>query len=332
PRKHLSFMLTDYISKFRGRRILVIGDVIADHYIRGRVTRLSPEAPVPILQVEEDQWLPGGAANVAKNITALGARADLVGIIGDDEAGVRVSAMLAEDKLLRPHMMVEKKMPTILKTRCIAQGQQMLRLDREVVGSPSAATLRAAETCITKLMKSCDGVILSDYGKGFLEPDFIQRLIAMAGKNDVRVFVDPKGHDYMRYRGATALTPNQGEAALASKIPIVDDESLNKAAKVLRKQIACDILVITRGAQGVSVFPRSGKSILLPAKAREVFDVTGAGDTFISVFALGLTAGASPADAAALGNFAGGVVVARHGVATVTQDELRAAAQKEEKT
>lgn len=322
-------MPTSYLPKFRDQRILVIGDVIADHYIRGKVSRLSPEAPVPILQVEEDQWLPGGAANVAKNITALGARAELVGLIGDDEAGVRVKEMLAQDKLLKPHLIVEKRMPTILKTRCVAQGQQMLRLDREVVGAPSAGALKQAEARIARLMPSCDGVILSDYGKGFLEPSFIQRIVALARGNGVRVFVDPKGHDYSRYRGATVLTPNQGEAAQASKIPITDLDSLNRAARILLKQIGCEILVITRGPQGVSVFPKNGKSVLLPAKAREVFDVTGAGDTFISVFSLSLCAGASLSDAAALGNLAGGVVVARHGVATITQDELRAAAQKD---
>ncbi|MCC6545580.1 D-glycero-beta-D-manno-heptose-7-phosphate kinase [Candidatus Sumerlaeota bacterium] len=322
-------MITDCLSKFRGLRILVIGDVIADHYIRGKVSRLSPEAPVPILHVQEDQWLPGGAANVAKNITALGARAELVGLIGDDEAGERVRAMLAQDKLLKPTMIVEKRMPTILKTRCIAQGQQMLRLDREVVGAASPATMAKAQARITTLMDTCDGIILSDYGKGFLEPDFIQRIIAAARKKAKRVFVDPKGHDYARYRGATAMTPNQGEAAQASKTPINDVESLTQAARILLKQVGCEILVITRGPQGVSVFPKRGKSILLPAKAREVFDVTGAGDTFISLFSLGLCAGASLEDAAALGNLAGGAVVARHGVATISQDELRAAAQED---
>ncbi len=321
--------LIDLLPKFAGQRVLVIGDVILDHYVRGTVTRISPEAPVPILKVEEDEWLPGGAANVARNITALGARAEMIGIVGDDDAGRKVHELLTEDKHLVVSLATEKSLPTILKTRCIANSQQMLRLDREVVRPPAAKTAEAVMKRIEKGMKNADAVILSDYGKGLLQPALIQQIIKAAAARKLRVMVDPKGHDYARYRGVTVLTPNQKEASDASKIIISDVTSLTKAAAVLHKQVGSEAVVITRGSNGVSVFPKRGKPVFIPAKAREVFDVTGAGDTFISVLTLSLCAGATIADAAALGNLAGGIVVGRHGVATVSPAELRTACEQD---
>lgn len=315
--------LSEHLTQFPKRRILVIGDVILDHYVRGSVTRVSPEAPVPILRVEEDEWLPGGAANVARNLTTLGARADLVGLVGKDEAGATLTRLLRADRLLRAHLISEKNHPTIRKTRCVAQGQQMLRLDREVVKPPAPATRTAAMRAILRLMATADGVILSDYGKGFLQHDLLRDIIAAARKRKLPVLVDPKGHDYTRYRGVTVITPNQKEAAEAAGTPIHDEDSLTAAARVLLRNVASDAVVITRGAHGVSVFPKRGKPAHIPAKAREVFDVTGAGDTFIAVLALALCSGGDIRDAAALGNLAGGIVVGLEGVACVSPEALR---------
>lgn len=320
-------MLTHLIDSFPRLRVLVIGDVILDHYVRGTVARTSPEAPVPILHVQREEFLPGGAANVARNLTALGARVDLLGLVGRDEAAGHLRTSLEQTAGLKPHLLTEAGRPTILKTRCVAQGQQMLRLDREETHPASDATCAAALARVEKLLTKCHGIILSDYGKGFLRPDFLQAVIARAREAGVRVVVDPKGRDYARYRGVTTLTPNQKEASEASGVTITDDASVAEAARRLQKTIAGEAVVITRGAAGVSVFPRRGRASHLPAQAREVFDVTGAGDTFIAVFTLGLLAGGSWAGAAELGNLAAGIKVGRAGVATVSAEELRRASE-----
>lgn len=316
-------MLTDIIDRFARQRVLVLGDVILDHYVRGSVSRTSPEAPVPILNVEEEEWLPGGAANVARNLVALGARVELMGLVGTDEPGRILRDRLAACPGLVPHLVEDPARPTILKTRCVAQGQQMLRLDRETV-VPAGPALRAeAFSRAEALLAQVDGVILSDYGKGFLHPELIAQVIAAATRRGVRVLVDPKGRDYARYRGASVLTPNQKEAAEASGIAIADNDSAAQAAAVLQRTVEGEAVVITRGASGVSVFPASGAPHHLPARAREVFDVTGAGDTFISAMGLALFSGGTLPEAAELGNLGGGFVVGLAGVATISADELR---------
>jgi len=322
--------LAQYIDRFRKQRLLVVGDAIVDHYIRGSVTRTSPEAPVPILAVEDEEWLAGGAANVARNITALGARAEFVGVVGEDGPAARLAQILAEDSLLGAHLLRERGRPTTLKTRAVAQGQQMLRLDYEVTRCISDATREKALGKIRAMLPKCGGVILSDYGKGFLTPELARQIIDAASAAGRPVFVDPKGSDYARYRGATVLTPNQKEASEASHIAIADNDSAARAARVLHRTVKGDTVVITRGAHGISVFPRRGRPTHIPARAQEVFDVTGAGDTVICVMALGLCSGAGIAEAAALSNLAGGIVVGIPGVARVPADRLRAAAELED--
>jgi D-beta-D-heptose 7-phosphate kinase/D-beta-D-heptose 1-phosphate adenosyltransferase len=323
--------LARFLDQFSRQRILVIGDVILDHYVRGSVSRTSPEAPVPILAVEDEEWLPGGAANVASNLVTLGARVDLYGLIGDDEAGARLRTIFRETSRLQATLFTEPGRPTILKTRAVAQGQQMLRLDRERITPVLPTTAQRALAALAKGLAAgrWSGIILSDYGKGFLEPFFLQQIIAAGHAAGVPIFVDPKGSDYARYRGVTVLTPNQKEASEASGIAIRDDATAAGAARRLQATVRAEAVVITRGAGGVSVFPRRGKPVHMPARAREVFDVTGAGDTFLSVLALARFSGAGWAEAAELGNLAAGIVVGMVGVATVSPEALRNAVETE---
>lgn len=317
--------LLAHIEAFSRRRVLIVGDLILDHYIRGSVSRTSPEAPVPILHVEEEEHLPGGAANVAKNVTSLGGRAEIIGVAGNDEAGQTLHRLLTESAGLKPHLVIDNARPTTLKTRCMAQGQQMIRLDREIAEPVSDNVMRKALALVEKRIAHCDGVILSDYGKGFLREDFLQGVIALAKERGLKVLVDPKGRNYRRYRGASVLTPNQKEASDESGIAVVSAESAAAAAKTLQKMVDGEAIVITRGAAGVSVFPRRGRPSHISAQAREVFDVTGAGDTMIAALGLSLFSGAPLGDAAAIGNYAAGIVVGLAGVATVTAEQVRRA-------
>jgi len=313
------------IERFAKLRVLVAGDLILDHYLHGSVLRISPEAPVPVLNVEKEGYLLGGAANVARNLSSLGARVELVGLRGKDEFGVMLEKLIAADPLICPRLVSDPSRPTTLKTRCIANGQQMVRLDREVPHPVSGRTEDRVIAALTSRLAVCNAIIVSDYAKGLLSKRVLDELIARAREAGKPLFVDPKGDEYRRYRGATYLTPNQKEAQEATGVKITDEESLRRAGRALLKQVAAEAVFITRGPKGVSVFPRTGKPIHMPARAREVFDVTGAGDTFIAVSTLAVAAGGSLADAATLANAAAGVVVGHAGVAAVKLAELRKA-------
>ncbi len=315
--------LAEIIEQFAGRRVLVVGDAILDHYVIGDVSRTSPEAPVPILAVAGEQWLPGGAANVARNIASLGAKVTFVSACGADESGDRLLSLLAETLAIKPVFQRGRDRPTTLKTRCVAQGQQMLRLDREVAGPLPSATAEKLAKSVEREMKRSDGVILSDYGKGILTPALIARIVSVARNQGIEVIVDPKGSNYRQYKGVTLITPNRREAEQASGVMIHDDTSTGDAARTLQKQIGGKAIIITLGAHGVAVFPQRGKPLRISARAREVFDVTGAGDTFIATLALARFSGATFSRAAELGNAAAGIVVGRSGVATITGDELK---------
>lgn len=314
--------LTRIVREFPRRRVLVVGDLILDHYIHGIVTRVSPEAPVPVLLVDHEEYLPGGAANVARNLADLGARVEIFGLCGNDDNGRILLDLLKRADRIRPVLLKDPQRPTIVKTRCMTQGQQMLRLDREVATELSDALAERLLAGLAKSMPKVDGVILSDYGKGLLTNGTIASVMSLAADHGKPVFVDPKGYDYRRYRGATVLTPNLREAQEASGVRISDDASLAEAARVLHRHVRGESIVITLGPRGVAVFPRRGKPFQEPAVAREVYDVTGAGDTFISVSALSRLCGASHREAVQLGNAAAGIVVGRVGVATVEPQEL----------
>lgn len=318
--------ITSLLDQFPRQRVLVVGDVILDHYIRGAVSRTSPEAPVPILAVEGEEYLPGGAANVAMNVVSMGGRVDLVGLAAKDPSGKTLRELLGEIPGLKAVLVEEKGLPTIEKTRCMAQGQQMLRLDKEVVRPPSAGTVEQLKKRISSLMDKATGVILSDYGKGLLQPELISWIVTESHRRGLKVVTDPKGRDYSRYRGVDMLTPNQKEASDASGVTVVDEATSAEAARLIQKSVRANALVITKGPSGVSVYPKGRPSRHIPARAREVFDVTGAGDSFIAAMGMALFGGASFAEAAEVGNLAGGIAVGHVGVVSVSLQALRSAA------
>jgi D-beta-D-heptose 7-phosphate kinase/D-beta-D-heptose 1-phosphate adenosyltransferase len=315
-------MFERIIKKFSGVRILVVGDIMLDRFIWGDVSRISPEAPVPVVVVDKETFLLGGAANVVNNIYSLGGKASLCGVIGDDEMGQKVIQRLSEMGIERSGISIEPGRQTTVKTRIIAHQQQLVRIDRETTQHPKVSTLRSLSEYLKRNIKSFDGVILSDYGKGLLTRGVVRDVIRKARQTGKLVMVDPKIKNFFFYREATVVTPNTTEASSASRISITDEASLNRAGRNLLKRLRCDALVITRGEDGMAIFEPHQKPFLVPTEAREVYDVTGAGDTVIGTMALALGAGASIRRAAELANHAAGIVVGKVGTATVDQEEL----------
>jgi len=300
----------------------VFGDVMLDRYWFGDVERISPEAPVPVINVTHSEERPGGAANVACNITALGASCTLLSAIGNDESGRALSGML-KGKGIDSNLKFDGSMQTTVKLRVLSRNQQLLRADFET--APGGEILAACLDEYTKALSSVDAVILSDYGKGGLR--HIVSMIEQARKANVPVMVDPKGHDYARYRGATLLTPNLKEFEQVCG-PSEDGEELARKAFALRKSLDVDALLLTRSEHGMSLFGGDNSVIDSPARAREVYDVSGAGDTVISAITVARCAGLDDHDALAFANAAAGVVVGKLGTATATLDEVRAALEE----
>jgi D-beta-D-heptose 7-phosphate kinase/D-beta-D-heptose 1-phosphate adenosyltransferase len=286
-----------------------------DEYWFGDSARLSPEAPVPVVKPASTEQRAGGAANVALNVAALGARGVLAAIVGRDEHGERLGSLL-EQRGVRCELVRSATLPTIHKLRVLARRQQLLRIDAEQSLAPAAAELGAR---FAQLVRQADAVILSDYAKGTLSR--VAELIAGARAASVPVLVDPKGTDFERYRGAYALTPNRGE--FEAIVGSCEDESdLLRKGEALRAELDLELLLVTRGEHGMTLFERGAPPLTLPAQAREVFDVSGAGDTVIALLGAGVASGLSAADAAALANLGAGIVVGKIGVATVSRSEL----------
>jgi D-beta-D-heptose 7-phosphate kinase/D-beta-D-heptose 1-phosphate adenosyltransferase len=307
--------MTLTVPPFENATVLVAGDVMLDRYWFGPASRISPEAPVPVVRVDEIEERPGGAANVAVNLASLGVDARLVCVTGDDEAAARLDALLAA-RGIRLRRLARAGAPTVTKLRVLSRNQQLLRLDFEQAldeGAPEAL----AEAFESEL-SAADVVVLSDYGKGSLGA--VRRLIEACRRLEKPVLVDPKGTDFDRYRGATAITPNQGEfEAVVGACP--DDDTLVRRARALMETLEVEYLVITRSERGMTLVS-AAEVVHLPAEAREVFDVTGAGDTVIAVAAAGVGLGLPMATAAALANLAAGIVVGKLGVGDVTPGEL----------
>jgi rfaE bifunctional protein kinase chain/domain len=300
-------------------RILVVGDVMLDRYWFGDVSRISPEAPVPVVRMTRTEDRPGGAANVARNAAALGAQVSLLSVIGQDEAGDCLQRLLAQSEI-DAHLFRDPALQTTLKLRVIGRSQQLLRVDFEK--RPQADTLAAKLQTFAELVRDHDLVLLSDYDKGAL--DHGDQMIALARAAGKPVLVDPKGDDFSRYAGASILTPNRGELQ-----DIVgrwrSEEDLKARIDALRAELQLQALLLTRSEEGMSLFTDAGVTHE-PARAREVFDVSGAGDTVIATFAVMLASGADEAEAMAWANLAAGIVVGKLGTAVATIDELRAAA------
>jgi D-beta-D-heptose 7-phosphate kinase/D-beta-D-heptose 1-phosphate adenosyltransferase len=310
------------LESFGKRKILVVGDIMMDRFIWGKVSRISPEAPVPVVLVEKETFHLGGAANVVNNVHSLGGHATICGVVGNDETGQRILNELDQKGVNIRGLIIEEGRQTTAKTRIIAHQQQVVRIDRETTDSLRPSTLRDLRRFIDESLKGFDGIILSDYGKGLLTKELIKTIIHRAAETKKFVMVDPKLKNFFFYRGATVITPNTGEASAAAGVPITDLSSLKRVGKTLLKRLRCRVLVITRGEEGMALFEANHDPYLVPTVAKEVYDVTGAGDTVIGTMALAMAAGFGIRDAARLANHAAGIVVGKMGTATVTREEL----------
>lgn len=319
-RKHLR----EILERLPHLRLAVIGDCMLDRFLWGRVDRISPEAPVPVVRLEGETRKLGGAANVANNVRALGARVALFGVAGEDEAGGDLVRLLAEREIGTEGLLRVAGRPTTLKTRIIAHNQQVVRADSES-DEPLSALQGAELLGRLDALGPFAGIIVSDYGKGVLSDDLLARVIELGRGSGAVVTVDPKNGDFRQYRGATSLTPNQKEAGAACSLAIVDEASLLRAGWMLLERTAADAVLITRGEQGMALFERGGIVHQLRTEATEVFDVTGAGDTVIAVYTAALAAGAGHAAAASLANHAAGLAVRELGTVAISGADLAAA-------
>ncbi len=305
------------VERMRGRTILVVGDLMIDEWIWGAVTRISPEAPVPVVAVTEHSFTLGGAGNVANNLVALGARVEFVGTVGDDVFAVDVRRMLREEAVDDRGVFTVSDRPTTRKTRIVAHNQQVVRADWEDAAPLSAPDRTRIAAHVRERAAACDAVILSDYAKGLLSAD-----VVAAARACSLVLADPKPQNLELFAGVTCVAPNVHEAEAASGIKITDDASLERAGARLLEILRCKYVVITRGEHGMSLFGAQGERLTIPSVARKVFDVSGAGDTVIAVLCLALAGGASIELAMQLANFAAGAVVEKLGTATASGDEI----------
>ena len=316
--------LIDAVARLGAGRILVVGDAMLDRFVYGSVTRISPEAPVPVLAITRETAVPGGAANVAHNATALGGSAIFASVIGDDRDGSDLAVLVGEDPRIEPWLLTETGRITTRKTRYISSGQQMVRADRETISPIGEAAGEKLVKLITGSLTAGDVLVISDYAKGVLAGDLPLRLIEAAHVAGAIVIVDPKGTNYGRYRGADFITPNRKELAEATGKRIDTEERIVEAAESLLHQNSFGSVLVTRSEDGMSLVSRNGTHHF-PAEAAEVFDVSGAGDTVIATLALAISVGIDPLDAVRLANVSAGIAVAKVGTAKVRPEELREA-------
>lgn len=317
--------LQECIDGFSSARVLVVGDIILDEYVWGEVSRISPEAPVPVVEVRNETRLLGGAANVVNNMVSLGARPVLCGVVGDDEEGRLVLERISEMGLSGAGIAVEPGRPTTRKTRIVAHNQQVVRFDREVRRQITQRSVRMILRTVRECGSDLDAVVVSDYGKGVVSGSLMASLLAVAEELKIPVAVDPKPPNFPFYKGAFVITPNHHEAAAFCGFGVSDPKGLLKAGKKMLRDLNCSAVLITRGKDGMSLFERGGRVTHVPTVAKKVFDVTGAGDTAISVFSLGLARGLDLPSAALISNYAAGIVVGEVGTTTVKAGELKAA-------
>ncbi len=314
--------LRQYLQRFPQASILVVGDLILDHYVMGRVSRISPEAPVPVVHVESESLRLGGAANVFNNILALGGKADLCGVIGSDESGRLLMKELGNKRSSRGGVVIDHDRPTTRKSRVIAHNQQIVRYDIEGRSELKVALRQKLLRYVESRMRELSCIVVSDYAKGVVSSALMSDLIRLAALGKVPVIVDPKVEHFSYYKGVTVLTPNHLEAAQASGLHGDGDQTIDEAGAMIRQRLGCQSVLITRGEKGMSLYERNGASWHLPTKARQVYDVTGAGDTVIGTLALALAAGASIKTGAVMANYAAGIVVGMVGTATVSPKQL----------
>ena len=313
----MNINVTSLLNSFTDKHILVIGDVMLDKYILGSVDRISPEAPVPVVHIEKTDHHSGGAANVARNIHGLGGKVTLIGLVGMDDSGKQLKTILSEDEGISCQLLTEVQRETIVKTRIIAQGQQVVRLDKENVTAPSHDTIESLKQAISNSLDDMDGVILQDYNKGLFTKGLIQWIMDQTREKSLPVYVDPKKHHFSFYSGARLFKPNLSEFFTG-----IDDETdLEKAGESFRSQHGFDLLMVTQGEKGMSLFSKD-KFYQIDTKARAIHDVSGAGDTVIATFALSDVCGSPPNDSAWLANLAAGRVCEEVGVVPIDTNSL----------
>jgi rfaE bifunctional protein kinase chain/domain len=314
---------------FSRSRVLVIGDLILDQFVWGRVSRISPEAPVPVVEVDRETQYPGGAANVARNLREFSPHAAVLGMIGADANAQALKRLLTDEGIQIDGVQQDPEYHTIVKTRIIARHQQLVRVDREQKLRPTQAQFDRAIASIEGMLPDLDAVIVEDYGKGLIRQGFADEITARVRAAGKLLAIDPNPHNPLHWRGASVMKPNRSEAFAAAGRPhsepvdpVENDEAVQEVGRILIEKWACEILLITLGEQGMMLFRPGEPSYHTPTRAKEVFDVSGAGDTAIALFTLALTAGASASEAAEISNHASGIVVGKLGTATVSPAEL----------
>ena len=317
------------VLNFKKASVLVIGDLMLDEFIWGEVTRISPEAPVPVVWVKKESFMPGGASNVANNLRSLGAEVHVVGVVGDDENGAILRGELEQKGIRTEGILIDGSRPTILKTRVVAHHQQVVRIDKEKKERLSDAMIAEMTAYIESIIKDVDAVIIEDYAKGVITPALLRKVLPLARRYGKIISVDPKEEHFNYYKGITVITPNNHEAARAVGFEINDQATLKKAGMKLLSKLNCRMALITLGENGMAVFQKNKPMKHIPTVAQEVFDVSGAGDTVIASYTLSIASGADPIAAAHISNCAAGIVVGKVGIAVVAPEELLGRIKKE---
>lgn len=314
--------LIKLLSHANNKKVLVIGDIIIDEYIMGHVSRISPEAPVPVVEVQKQSYSPGGASYVASIVKELGAKAYLAGIIGEDSLGDHIKSELEGKGVDTSLIIKDSDRFTTLKTRVIANHQQVVRIDYEKKDILTSSVVDRILERIKSIVKDIDAVIISDYNKGVVNLRLLTQVIRMCRKYGVAIAVDPKPPHYLMYKKVDVITPNTYEAGMLSHVHITDEKSLKTAGRKLLSSLGCRAVLVTRGESGMTLFEKHGDITHIPTVAKEIYDVTGAGDVVIATLALGLAIKANMKESARLANYAAGISVAKLGAASVTKDEI----------
>ncbi len=322
--------LANIVGKFHKKKLMVIGDLMLDHFIWGDVSRISPEAPVPIVKVDKENYMPGGACNVATNLATLGASVLMVGVVGEDSRAEILKEQLEEEGIDVRGLVVDSGRETILKSRVIAshRHQHVVRIDRESSDVLSKKVLNRVINYVCKNIESVDGIIIEDYGKGLITPYLISKVVKLAKKLNKMVAVDPKENHFEYYKGVSVVTPNHHEAANFAGFSLEKDEDLIRAGKMFLNKLKLKAALITLGEKGMMLFQAGKKPCHIPTFAKDVFDVSGAGDTVIATYTLAVISGASPKTAAGISNCAAGIVVGKSGVVPIYSDELLSGLKK----
>ncbi|MBN1905524.1 MAG: D-glycero-beta-D-manno-heptose-7-phosphate kinase [Deltaproteobacteria bacterium] len=322
---HSNKELTGYIDRFPSSRIMVIGDMILDEYVWGDVARISPEAPVPVVDVTSETKRLGGATNVLNNINSLGGKCIICGVVGNDEYGSHLVDRINELGISTEGIIVDNNRQTSIKTRVVARNQQVVRYDRETKRPIDQAIMKRLLRSIEENFNDIDAIIISDYGKGVITSRMISAIKEIVSGSSVIVTVDPKPENFSHYKDVDIITPNHHEAATFCGFAINDDESLTRAGEYILDKLKCRSVLITQGKDGMTLFESGEEPCHIPTVAQKVFDVSGAGDTVISTLSLGLASGMNRISAALISNFASGIVVGEVGTSTVTARQLKEA-------